>query len=266
MNNSVPKIATRFKNHQKEIRDIWESFCIIEFYMPKVQECIKDDILPPLNVDLLFDSVIKTNSKGDTYGALHSLSVKSNYRRTLLESVLTFEDYISDLIEIVYLDYPQKLSVKDNDDSSVSGYQKLLKVILDSGSKDEIIDKVVEEKIRGIFYGNPLDVFEKDKAKLEFGTFFKDNCKEELKLFKSIIALRNIVAHNNGKVDRKYIREADKNATLGQTVQIERQFLKDAIYNLSLLSTYATSLVLENIYKTTAQGRLARQKSLFDRR
>ncbi|EEW09201.1 hypothetical protein [Vibrio mimicus] len=266
MNNSIPKIATRFKNYQKEMRDIWESFCIIEFYMPKVQECIKDDILPPLDVDLLFDTTTKTNSKDDTYGALHSLSVKSNYRRTLLESVLTFEDYMSDLIETVYLDYPNKLSAKNDDDNSTSGYHKLLKVILDSDNKDEIIDKVVEEKIRSVFYGNPLDVFEKDKAKLEFGTYFKDNCKEELILFKSIVALRNIVAHNNGRVDRKYIREADKNATLGQVVKIERQFLKDAIYNLSLLSTYATSLTLENVYKVETQGKLARQKNLFDRR
>ncbi|MEZ9314194.1 hypothetical protein AB4188_01680 [Vibrio lentus] len=234
--------------------------------MPKVQASIKSDEMPPLKVDLLFDDSTKTNSKDDTYGALHSLTVKSNYRRTLLESVLTFEDYMSDLIETVYLDFPRKLSAEKSDDTNSSGYQKLLKVILESDNKDEIVDKLVEEKIRGVFYGNPALVFEKDKAKLEFGTYFKENCKDELKMFKSVVALRNIVAHNNGKVDRKYIREADRSATLGQTVKIERQFLKDAIYNLSLLSTYATSLVLENVYKTSVEGKLKRQKNLFDRR
>ncbi|CAN8139771.1 hypothetical protein THIOSC13_1630010 [uncultured Thiomicrorhabdus sp.] len=123
MNHSIPKIAKRYRNYQKDMRDIWESFCIIEFYIPKVQESIKADLMPPLKVDLLFDSIEKENSKGDTYGALHSLEVKSNYRRTLLESVLAFEDYMSDLIETVYLDYPRKLS---SDNSKQRGQTPLL--------------------------------------------------------------------------------------------------------------------------------------------
>ncbi len=46
--------------------------------------------------------------------------------------------------------------------------------------KEEIIEKLAEEKVRSILYGNPLDIFEKDKAKLGFGTFFKDLYQDKL--------------------------------------------------------------------------------------
>ncbi len=38
---SVPKLHVRYKRFQKEQRDIWESFLIIEFYTPKIIESIK---------------------------------------------------------------------------------------------------------------------------------------------------------------------------------------------------------------------------------
>ena len=111
---SVPKIHVRYKRFDKEQRDIWESFCLIDFYMPKIKDAVKDDIFPQLSFDRIYDGTNKTVKKVDIYGALQSLSVKGNYRRTLLEAVLTFEDYITDLIQIVYLDIPTILSSWQN--------------------------------------------------------------------------------------------------------------------------------------------------------
>lgn len=146
-----------------------------------------------------------------------------------METVLLVEDYIFDLISGVYLDYPKKLLSEENNENDVgnkSGYQKLVKLILDSRDHAEVIDKLVKEKIREIFYGNPVDVFLKDKAKLEFGSYFKDNHNAEIVKFKMIVAIRNLIAHNNGRVDRKFIREADSAVIICQIAKIDRQFLK----------------------------------------
>jgi hypothetical protein len=262
---SIPKIHVRYKRFQKEQRDIWESFCLIDFYAPKIKDAVKEDVFPQLSFDRIWNETSKVVKKNDIYGALHSLAIKGNFRRTLLETVLTFEDYITDLIQSVYLDIPGKLSTSQDDANNSSGYQKLLKLVLTSTDKQEIVDKLVEEKIRSIFYGNPLDVFEKDKARLEFGTYFKDNHSDELKIYRKVIAMRNVIAHNNGRIDRKYIREVDSDAELGKKVEIDREFLKEAIYTLSIFGAHATRLVVENVYKETISGKLSQAIKAFNK-
>lgn len=259
--HSIARIHTRYKGFQKDQRDVWESFCIVDFYGPKIKDAVKSGVLPPLDIDRVWNNSSRTLDKDDTYGALSSLVRKGNYRRTLLEAVLLFEDYMSDLISGVYVDYPMKLqseATPDGDSESKSGYQKLVRLVLDSKDRDEVIDRLVEEKVRGIFYGNPVDVFLKDKAKMEFGSYFKDTHKAQVDAFKKIVAARNLIAHNNGRIDRKYQREADPAATLGRSLVIDRQFLKDSIYVLSLLAAHATRLVIENIYKGKPAGNLGK--------
>lgn len=266
--HSIARIHTRYKGFQKGQRDVWESFCIVDFYGPKIKDAVKSGTLPPLDIDRVWNNSSRTLDKDDTYGALSSLVIKGNYRRTLLEAVLLFEDYMSDLISGVYVDYPMKLqseAATDGDSESKSGYQKLVRLVLDSKDRDEVIDRLVEERVRGIFYGNPVDVFLKDKAKMEFGTYFKDTHKTQVDEFKKIVAARNLIAHNNGRIDRKYQREADPAATLGRTLVIDRQFLKDSIYVLSLLAAHATRLVIENIYKGRPAGNLGKALLQFQK-
>lgn len=261
---TVPKLHIRYKRFQKDQRDIWESFCIVEFYFPRIKEAIKNDMFPTLAIDTIWGNNLRTLNKNNTYGAIASVEQKGIFKSTLLEMVLVFEDYMSDLIQIVYLDIPNKL-LSMQDDSNTAGYQKLLKLMLDSSDREEAIERLVEEKIRSIFYGNPVAVFEKDKAKLEFGTFFKDNYSNELKKFGAIVAARNIVTHNNGKIDRKYQREVDTSTQLGRKIQIDRAFLKDALNILSLLAAQSTRLVVERIYKESPKGVLGKAIENFSR-
>lgn len=266
--HSISRVHVRYKGFQKDQRDVWESFCIVDFYGPKIKDLVKSDALPPLDIDRIWNESSRTLEKNDTYGALSSLTQRGNYRRTLLEAVLLFEDYMSDLISGVYMDYPMKLQSEPSSESeseNKSGYQKLVRLILDSKDREEVIDRLIEEKVRGIFYGNPVDVFMKDRAKMEFGAYFKDTHKPDVEKFKKIVAARNLIAHNNGRVDRKYQREADPTATLGRTLVIDRKFLKDSIYVLSLLAAHATRLVIENIYKGKPAGNLGKALLQFNK-
>jgi hypothetical protein len=96
--HSIARVHVRYKGFQKDQRDVWESFCIVDFYGPKIKDAVKSGTLPPLHIDRVWNDSSRTLDKDDTYGALSSLIRKGNYRRTLLEAVLLFEDYMSDLI------------------------------------------------------------------------------------------------------------------------------------------------------------------------
>lgn len=265
--HSVSRLHVRYKGFQKAQRDIWESFCIVDFYVPRIKLAIKKGSLPPLDIDRIWNETSRTLDKNDTYGALSSLMEKGNYRRTLLETVLIFEDYMSDLISAVYLDYPKKLlstATNETESDNTAGYQKLLRLVLEVDDRDEIIDRLVEEKVRGIFYGNPIDVFMKDKARMGFDTYFKDTHQAEIGKYKIIVAARNLVAHNNGKIDRKFIREADSSAVQGKKFVITREFLKESTFILSLLAAHATRLVIENVYKGKPAGNLGSALAKFN--
>ena len=147
--------------------------------------------------------------------------------------------------------FPEKLNTKDSVEQ-IGQQIKLLQTIIESNDKNEIIDKLIEEKMRSIFYGNPVDFFEKDKAKIGLNSYFKDNHKNALKQFAEIVARRNIYVHNNGKVDRKYLREVEgSTAKLGSTLLLSKDYLKQTTILLKDISGMTTKLVLENVFKAT---------------
>lgn len=251
------------------MRDIWESYNLINFYMPKLHEQIKSKALPPLRLELLVtENEFKRQSIIDTLGALSYLVNKVNPRRTVINSASTFEDYLGELTNQVYIDYPQKL-IHPKHDASISPDSqaemgKLIQIIIESNDKKEILSRISEEKIRSIFYGNPVDFFIKDKAKLEFGDYFQKNHLAEMNGYREIVARRNLLAHNDGKVDRKYIREVpNPQFVIGQSITLSPSYIKKMIALLEGLAAAATVKVLEKIYKQSPQGHLKRSWDSF---
>ena len=124
-------------------------------------------------------------------------------------------------------------------------------------TKEEMISKIIEEKLRSIFYGNPLDIFEKDKVQLSFGKYFTDNYQHVLDEYKEITATRNVIIHNNGKVDRKYLREVvGTSYNLRNRIILERQYLKKTLSILEGLAAISSKLVVENIYNGIPRSKL----------
>ena len=63
---------------------------------------------------------------------------------------------------------------------------------------------------------------------------------------------RNIYVHNNGKVDRKYLREVEGSTLkLGSTLPLTKDYLKQTIILLKDISGMTTKLVLENVFSVT---------------
>lgn len=259
------KLHRRFDVFRKEMRDIWESYNLIDYYMNIIHSEVKSGKLETFVMPhILEPHHLKKYSKADTYGAVAHMQKKSNSRRILLEAVSEFENYLTYLVWRVYKDFPNKLSSTSPEDQT---YQlKLFSVILDSTDKEEMIDKVIEEKIRGIFYGNPLDFFQKDKAHLGFNDYFKNNCRNELHLYAEILARRNIIVHNGGSVDRKYLREVENSSfKLGNIITLSSDYLRESIIIMEGLGTVATQLISERTYNQKASKHILENLKSYKR-
>ena len=163
------------KNYRKKLRHIWEEYSFIEYYAPYLHENIKNGTLPPYEFEpFLNNRQLRKTTKRTSLSALDQVLKNSIKNRVLLDSIGIFEDYICNLAEIVYTDYPEKLK-NNNKGQTEKEEQKYINFIMDSDTKEEMISKIIEEKLRSIFYGNPLDIFEKDKVQLSFGKYFTDN-------------------------------------------------------------------------------------------
>jgi hypothetical protein len=219
----------------------------------------------------LHGTYTKPASKQDLYGALSHLRDRVNPRRVLIDVVAAFEDYLGDLVTAVYMDFPGKLLGTDKGgaaaEDSAEEREKLIKVIVTSTDKAEMLDFIVEEKVRGLFYGNPVAFFKNDKAKLEFRDYFRSQCVPQLAEYAELTATRNVIAHNDGRVDRKYLREV-KGTSLraGQRIELGREYIRSSIGLLEGLSAAATGLVLRGIYKEEPQGKVLNAWSSFERR
>ncbi|MFN8288435.1 MAG: hypothetical protein U0V74_16880 [Chitinophagales bacterium] len=264
------RIAKRYSAFRKDIMSTWESFSFFQFILDNISIQIKKGEFPNFQLEHL--SNIKTGNdykrkfdKKDTLGIVSHLSVRINPTRALLEPVAYTENYLQDLCEIVYKDFPQRLLGKDIDkDNSESEKQraKLMSVIIKATDREEILEKIIEEKIRGIFYGNPLEFYIKDKANIGIGDYFKQNHIITQKKIAEIIARRNIYTHNEGRVDSKYLREVElPQFRLNEKVKIDSLYIRESIIILRGLAATVTKLVIENAYSKTCTSTLINQNA-----
>lgn len=254
------KISIRFKHYIQEANTVWEAFSVIGFYSKELHNQVKlDKISLPTHQSLTYKKTKSvTISKERIYGTFAHISSLQNPRNSLIAALHAFEVYVSDLVALVYLDFPQKALGGGSDKNEIP--EKISTIILDSQDKKEIIERIVEEKIRNLFYGNLSDLFLKDRAKLELGNLFKDDNAVLIDKFVEISARRNIYVHNGGKVDRKYIRETKITThKVGSVIKIDSNYLKDAINIMSQIAKLLTCEVLKNIYNTTNYSTLLKR-------
>lgn len=262
-------VHERFKQYNRDIKDVWASFIFLSFYLPKIHGAVKAGTFPPLHLESLSGVATAPHqkTKNDTFGTLSHIERKVVPIRTLLSGVAATEDFLKDLCTLVYERYPGKLTGNEVEESSEQR-QKILQTILASGTREEILSRLVEERVRGIFYGNVTDFFIKDKKiKLEFGDHFAKEHSKNLEYFKEIMARRNIHAHNDGRVDAKYLREAQLfSFSEGQRPSLTPSYLRHTLIVLRGLSAVAAALVCKNVFKEpTIKGKLVTVLTPFEK-
>lgn len=263
------KISKQYRMFRQNLYGIWESYNLVDFYSKILREDINRDKKPLLISRHLKANKTKTYDKNNTLNLLDRFHQQETPKRVLVESVSLFENFIGDLVSIVYNDYPVKLLGKDIQNDSPEHRKKILEVVVKSNDRDEILEKIIEEKVRSLFYKKLSDIFIKDKSKLDFGDFFSKN-EKAIFLLEEIMARRNIIVHNGGKVDRKYLREVKKpEFNLNQSVQILPEYLQTSIVLLESLGAVVSFLILRNVYKRDADSmskKMQQSYTFFERK
>lgn len=262
-------VAERFKQYNQAIKDVWATYNFISHYLKEIHSYVKNGDMNPYTLESLSGKELREHSKdsNNTYGMISHIERLVNPERALISSVALTEDFLKDIVTTVYTFYPGKLLTEDSSESADREI-KLLDVILKNETKDEMISRIIEEKVRGIFYGNPIDFFTKDKKiGLSFGEYFKEHHSKNLKIFTEILARRNIYAHNNGRIDRKYLREVkDSPGTFGHKPVINREYIRTSIIVMRGLSATAGVLVSKNIFKATKiSGNIEKVNKTFNK-
>jgi hypothetical protein len=244
--HGLSEVIKRFKSYTSEIHECYEDYLFQAFYLPHLHHQLKKDTVPVMGFETVYSNSQSVFKKGYLYGVISRQLDKGIGERALVGAVALTEDLLQDIIFRVYRDIPNKLMT---DVEMPDQQAKMVRIIIDSVDIDEVVSRIAEEKIRGIFYGNPIDFFSKDKAKIGLGTVFKEHYGAALTQYTEIIARRNILTHNGGCVDRKYIREVQGTTLrLGQKVGVSKSYLKSSIRLLHGLSVVVLDQVVKNIY------------------
>lgn len=257
--HSISKIGKRWRNLRGSLLDNWEIANFLIFHLKELKPLIKSKSIKHFTLPDIDNKLGKyyKGYKADTLiGVITRIESKTLFKSILIDQVSQTEDFLQDLMYVVYKDYPERLaSVPNENAEDANKYQKLLQLILKSSDKDEIVERLIEEKIRGIFYGKPLDFFTHDKAKIGFEDFFKSNFTKSLEKYGEVLARRNIYTHNDGRVDSKYLREVKGSKyKLDEKAIIDMQYITDTTRLCVGVCTLALKLVIENIYKGTLTG------------
>lgn len=245
----VSDIHTSFKVFNQKMNHIWEEYN----YLSNV---IKNSKKEPYNLESLYASKTLTKDKNDAGGMYNRFLKGENAKNHFIDAISTFEDYISKLSILVYKSYPQKMQGTNND--------KIFDVILKYQRKEDMINYIATERVRSIFYGNPVDVFLKDKCQFGLEDTFSTKYANTMELYKEITGRRNIIIHNLGRVDNKYLKEnPDSSFVLKQKIKITQEYLRGTIALLIGISAITTEVVIKNIYKGQVGGRLKESVEKF---
>ena len=257
----APTVGVLFNKFNSGINEIWEDHIALTVYMHEIHKQIKTGTVERLKLPRLVRTPsLQPLSQNAIYGIINRIRIKRCGMHAFIDGVSLFEQFMSSLVFNVYVDYPRKLMGLSRDGAEAESRRlKLIEVIFESSDRDEMIHKLVEEKVRSIFYGNPLDLFAGNRADIGFGTYFKDNHPRLLEAFREITARRNIIIHNEARVDRKYrVEVPGTKLKLGQSVDISQEYLRVALLVMKDLAASAAQCVATNVYKEPLVGRAKR--------
>jgi hypothetical protein len=149
------------------------------------------------------------------------------YKHSLIAAVSAVEDLLSNILRSVLQRFPERLN------ASVTG-EKLdksieLNLVLESNDLEELRNRLVERRLLKIFYESPQKYFEHFTSITGFKvpTAEQDNYVE-------VKATRDVLIHNRGIVNEKYLEKAGVIARgqLDEEIPLTSKYFGDSIANL----------------------------------
>lgn len=249
----VKRMHQAFLNFSGDMRNLWEEYSFLN------QQLLTTE-LKEFEIKSLYNTETHPKKKSNAGGMREKFIKSSNGSNHFVSAISTFEDYIALLCKNVYTMYPQQIEAKDFDGA------KIFHIILDSEDKKDMLEKIVEQKVRGIFYGKPTDIFLKDRCHFGLNNVFQNKYMVEIKIYEEMTARRNLIVHNQGRVDRKYLKEIP-NSTFknGEKIFIEESYLRCAIALLIGIAAICSECIVNKYSHENIAGSIKRSVESFER-
>lgn len=166
---------------------------------------------------LLIDVAIPLKKQGSDLLSLPELCLRMTY----VHLITLFEAALSDIIRAALFFKPQILKSK-----KMISYED----VLGEPNMESLVAKIVDKEVSDLTYGSIDDLIEYLKNKLHVPIDFLPEEKNELNWCK---AKRNLLVHNQGRVDAKFLKmEAVGKYSMGESIIITETDWDDARYLL----------------------------------
>ncbi|OGI86624.1 hypothetical protein A3A05_03550 [Candidatus Nomurabacteria bacterium RIFCSPLOWO2_01_FULL_41_12] len=170
-------------------------------------------------VHKVFENIIKTQP---LQGHLFS-------KNTIVSMVSTLDILLSKLFSFYYEKNPKKLSlenqsIKFGELENIENIEEAQKFLINREIESLLIEEGLNRK---------LQVLKKDMG------LNLDSINKNLEELKKLIKIRNLIVHNEGQMDREYIKKyGDKTSELNKNIIVTDKYLNDSLFLLYFIGTY----------------------------
>lgn len=203
-----------------------------------------------------YDIIIKDNKKGIIYKYKSGLSeyqkIDPMYARNKREALLnqknilgdsmlimmlsSYEYTIANIFKILMHKFPNVYL-----EEKTLTYSELIKINSDIDEiKKKLVDRVTDEFMR-----KPLKEWY-DHFKIKHGVDVLIEC-DSFDEFREVYYRRNVIVHNQGKVNENYIKEIKGNHFIGDRLFVDKEYFKNAS-NIILIMIYQTIWSIKKVF------------------
>jgi len=144
--------------------------------------------------------------------------------QALVASVALTENYLADMLRLVFRGYPKKLA---GEDKTVD-----LALVLAADNLDDVLSAVIERQIHSVFYERPEKYFKfiEDVLSVSIEGEIKETYSE-------VKATRDVLVHNDGVTNPIYVRKAGARARVqeGEDIQVDEAYFDASIRSMKKL-------------------------------
>lgn len=239
-------IKKNYKKFNFHIQHLWDAFYAIDQGMLLSRKIIKKERSPVLKIPVFEERKFKKFTVNTQCGLVEHILKVRNPRIGLFEIISIFEQYLSEILTTVYINFPGKLISNNSNGESETKY---LGVILKYDNKEEMIEKIAEEKVRNLMYASMREILVKDRGKLEIGDLFSKD-KKLINEFVELCARRNLFVHNEGRVNKIYLDSVPwSSLKIGEMIKLDKEYISSGIKIVEKISKKMTVHVLKKFYK-----------------
>ena len=147
------------------------------------------------------EKTVLSRDREEISGVLENAYNSGIYEQGIIVAVALAEDYLQTTLRTVLQWFPQKLKQNVAGENVVKSVN--LDIILEAKSKEQLLSRLINKQMQGVFYGAPTRYFEYIEAVLNI-----DLPADLKKQFVEVKATRDVIVHNSGRANETYLEKA----------------------------------------------------------